>query len=139
MNEKTIIAVLAGNKAGMSAKEVGKATGEATPIVMEQLLTMAVAGTLNQRTVGRDQVFSLAKHVAVPATAIAAEVVDTAVAVVADAVAVPPATPAAVTSGRIGGKLTLQICDEPITATFQSVEQLHRFTADLVKLEGGAA
>lgn len=62
--EERILTALAGTS-GMSAKELGKVLGEPTPIVTEQLRTMAGTGTLKQRQVGRDQVFSLAKK-AVP-------------------------------------------------------------------------
>lgn len=50
---------------GKSAKEVARELGEATPIIMEHLLGLAASGALKQRTVGREQVFSIPKK-AVP-------------------------------------------------------------------------
>lgn len=62
--EERILNALAGSP-GKSAKEVARELGEATPIIMELLLSLAAAGELKQRTVGREQVFSIPKK-AVP-------------------------------------------------------------------------
>lgn len=124
MNEAAICAELAGKPAGLSAKEIGKAIGEATPVLMEQLLLMVAAGTLKQRTVGRDQVFSLTARQPRPALA----------AVQEETTEIPPeVTPPPTASPRapISGTLTLNLTDDVVTTGFQSIDQLQRFATAL--------
>lgn len=63
--EERILNALAGSP-GKSAKEVARELGESTPIIMEHLLGLAASGSLNQRTVGREQVFSVPRKSSVP-------------------------------------------------------------------------
>lgn len=63
--EERILNALAGSP-GKSAKEVARELGEATPIIMEHLLGLAASGALKQRTVGREQVFSVPRTASLP-------------------------------------------------------------------------
>ncbi|MEN2425956.1 hypothetical protein AA0N74_07940 [Chromobacterium vaccinii] len=126
MSEATICAELDDKPAGLSAKEIGKAIGEATPVLMEQLLLMVAAGTLKQRTVGRDQVFSLAKRQRRPAPKPAAVQEETA-EVAPEVAPLPSASPRT----PISGTLTLNLADDVVTTGFQTVDQLQRFATAL--------
>lgn len=140
---ETIIALLAKAKGGMSAKEVGKALGEPTSIMTEQLLVMAAMGTITARVVGREQVFTLAKHVVAPATATAEPVLPetgTEPAREVEAPAPAAAVPAKPTIyDGIGGTLTLDISSGPVAVRFDSVHKLNGFLSDLIELERTAA
>lgn len=143
---ESIITLLATVKGGMSAKEVGKALGEPTSIMTEQLLVMAAMGTVTARVVGREQVFTLAKPLAAPATATAEPALPETSAELArevDAPAPAAAEPAKPTKPTIydgiGGTLTLDISSGPVAVRFDSVHKLNGFLSDLIKLERTAA
>jgi hypothetical protein len=140
---ETIIALLAKAKGGMSAKEVGKALGEPTSIMTEQLLVMAAMGSVTARVVGRAQVFALAKHMAAPATTTVEPALPEAGAEPAREVEAP--APAAAVPAKptiydgIGGTLTLDISSGPVAVRFDSVHKLNGFLSDLIELERTAA
>ena len=140
---ESIITLLATVKGGMSSKEVGKALGEPTSIMTEQLLVMAAMGTVTARVVGREQVFTLAKPLAAPATATAEPALPETSAELArevDAPAPAAAEPAKPTIyDGIGGTLTLDISSGPVAVRFDSVHKLNGFLSDLIKLERTAA
>lgn len=140
---ESIISLLAKARGGMSAKEVGKALGEPTSIMTEQLLVMAAMGTVTARVVGREQVFTLAKPLAPPATETVEPALPETSAELArevDAPAPAAAAPAKPTIyDGIGGTLTLDISSGPVAVRFDSVHKLNGFLTDLIERERTAA